>query len=118
MRRRTFLKMTGTASIGLSVAGLPLSVLPRTTGRSDLPAAGKEDRRPNILLIMTDQQFADALGCAGAQNLKTPAMDSLAGNGLRFSRAYCIQPLCVPSRVGMFTGRYPHEAGAPINKNV
>jgi choline-sulfatase len=72
--------------------------------------------RPNILLITTDQQSADAMSCRiGDQYLKTPHMDSLAANGTLFSRAYCANPLCVPSRTSIFTGRYPVETGVETN---
>ena len=71
--------------------------------------------RPNILWIMTDQQPADLMSCAGNPNLKTPAMDSLAKNGVRFDLAYCANPICVPSRASMMTGKMPHEVGVNFN---
>lgn len=75
--------------------------------------------RPNILVILTDQQAADALSCRqGDRYLKTPAMDSLAARGTFFTRAYAANPLCVPSRTSMFTGRYPHETGVETNERV
>lgn len=67
--------------------------------------------RPNILYIMTDQQSANAMSCAGNPDLHTPAMDSLASEGMRFSRATCAFPLCMPARSAMFTGRWPHQLG-------
>jgi arylsulfatase A-like enzyme len=74
------------------------------------------DKRPNILVIITDQQFADAMSCCiGTDYIHTPNMDSLAANGMRFTRAYCANPLCVPSRTAMFTGHYPHETGIQTN---
>jgi len=82
--------------------------------RSGLRAA--ESKRPNILFVMTDQQFADAMSCAmGGKYIDTPNIDSIAANGMRFTRAYCSNPLCVPSRSSIFTGRYPHEHGKQIN---
>jgi arylsulfatase A-like enzyme len=72
-------------------------------------------RRPNILWIMTDQQPADSLSCAGNRNLHTPAMDSIAAAGVRFDLAYCVNPICVPSRTSMATGRMPHETGVTFN---
>ncbi len=72
--------------------------------------------RPNILLITTDQQFADAMSCRiGDRYLKTPNMDSLAANGTVFTRAYCANPLCVPSRTSIFTGHYPIETRVETN---
>jgi choline-sulfatase len=71
---------------------------------------------PNILLIMTDQQFADALSCTmGRDYIETPNIDSLAAGGMLFTKAYCANPLCVPNRTSIFTGRYPHEHGKQIN---
>ncbi|WP_340110683.1 sulfatase family protein [Maribellus mangrovi] len=78
-------------------------------------AVSKAGSHPNILIILTDQQTAKEMSCAGNSGLKTPAMDSLATHGIRFTRAYCAQPLCVPSRSSMFTGRMPHEVKAMYN---
>lgn len=74
----------------------------------------KEDR-PNILFIMTDQQHAGMMSCTGNPWLKTPAMDSLALEGMRFERAYCTNPVCVPSRTSMATGMMPGRVGASNN---
>lgn len=71
----------------------------------------------NILWIMTDQQPAGALSCAGNKDLHTPAMDSLAAAGVRFELSYCVNPICVPSRTSMATGRMPHETGVMFNTN-
>ncbi|MHC4405794.1 MAG: sulfatase family protein [Planctomycetota bacterium] len=80
-------------------------------------ASGAESTRPNVLLIMTDQQAADAMSCRiGQQALRTPAMDGLAAEGMLFANAYCANPLCVPSRTSTFTGRYPHTTGVQTNK--
>jgi arylsulfatase A-like enzyme len=62
--------------------------------------------RPNVLLIMTDQHRGDALGCAGNPVLRTPALDRLAREGARCARAYVQNPICMPSRASLFTGRY------------
>jgi arylsulfatase A-like enzyme len=102
MDRREFLQAAGAGVLSLSVSGRVRAV---------------EGRKPNILFIMTDQQFADALSCAmGDRYIKTPNIDSIAANGMRFTRAYCANPLCVPSRSSMFTGRYPHEHGRQTNQ--
>jgi choline-sulfatase len=81
------------------------------------PAAGAEGagRRPNILYIVTDQQHAGMLSCAGNKYLKTPALDSLAATGARFERAYCANPVCLPSRVTMMTGHLPSHFGIRTN---
>lgn len=67
--------------------------------------------KPNILLILTDQQNATMMSCSGNKYVRTPAMDSLAARGVRFERAYCTNPVCVPSRFSLMTGRYPSEIG-------
>jgi arylsulfatase A-like enzyme len=65
--------------------------------------------KPNILFIMTDQQSRHMMSCAGNGYVNTPAMDSMAEVGTRFTRAYCTNPVCVPSRFSLFTGRMPSE---------
>ncbi len=64
--------------------------------------------RPNIIVIYTDQQRYDTLGVNGNDLIKTPNIDRLAAEGVNFSRAYTTDPICVPSRVSFFTGRYCH----------
>ena len=67
--------------------------------------------RPNVLYIFTDQQWAGAMSCAGNRDLRTPIMDRLAAEGVRFPNAYCSFPMCVPARASMITGRPPHALG-------
>lgn len=66
-------------------------------------------KRPNILLIMSDQHNPHIMGCSGDNIIKTPNIDLLADNGIRFKNCYCPAPLCVPSRMSFMTSRYPHE---------
>jgi len=75
-------------------------------------------RKPNIIYIFTDQQSATMMSCTGNNSLKTPAMDYLAANGVRFERAYCANPVCVPSRTAMITGRFPDTYGIRSNSNA
>lgn len=65
--------------------------------------------RPNILYIQSDQHSPAVMGNAGDPIVSTPNLDGLAERGTTFSNAYCASPICVPSRVSMLTGRYPHE---------
>ncbi len=62
--------------------------------------------KPNILLILTDEHSASALGCYGHPFLRTPAIDSLARDGVLFERAYCNSPISAPSRHSFLSGRY------------
>jgi arylsulfatase A-like enzyme len=74
--------------------------------------------KPNIVIIMTDQQFGDAMSCVmGDEFLHTPNMDLLAKEGVRFTNAYTPNPLCLPMRTCMATGLYPHETGVLANNN-
>ncbi len=73
--------------------------------------------RPNILFIVTDQQNARMMSCSGNKYLKTPAMDSIAAHGVRFERAYCTDPVCVPSRFSLLTGRMPSAIGQRGNQS-
>ncbi|MBM3494156.1 MAG: sulfatase [Armatimonadetes bacterium] len=65
------------------------------------------DRRPNVLIIMSDQHNARVMGCAGDVAAHTPALDDLARHGVRFESAYCPFPLCGPSRMSFMTARLP-----------
>jgi arylsulfatase A-like enzyme len=69
----------------------------------------------NILFIMFDQLRWDYLSCYGHPHLKTPNIDRLAGKGVRFTQAYIQSPLCGPSRMSTYTGRYVHSHGASWN---
>jgi arylsulfatase A-like enzyme len=75
-------------------------------------------KKPNILLICTDQQKASALGCYGNRIVRTPAMDRLAGEGVKFNQAFTVCPLCVPSRCSIVTGRYPHVHGSDFMNSI
>lgn len=66
-----------------------------------------ENTRPNIIYIYVDQLSENMMGCAGNDWLKTPAMDYIAENGVRFTRAYTTNTVCLPAGVSMFTGRFP-----------
>ena len=60
--------------------------------------------RPNILLLMTDQMRSDAMGCAGNPHIRTPALDRLAREGIRFSQGYTPVPVCIAARHSTLTG--------------
>lgn len=110
MRERSFLTrrefiagMAGTAvgaSLGCS------STVSRARARRD---------RPNIVLLLTDQQQRMAMSAAGNPSLHTPAMDSVAQRGVLFTRSFCSTPQCSASRASIVTGRYPHSAGVITN---
>jgi arylsulfatase A-like enzyme len=72
-------------------------------------------RARNILWIMCDQLRFDYLGCTGHPTLKTPHIDALARRGVSFSRAYVQSPICGPSRMSFYTGRYMRSHGSHWN---
>ena len=69
----------------------------------------------NVLFIITDQQRADHMSCAGNTVLKTPNLDRLASGGVRFTNAFVANPTCVPNRASILTGLYPNMHGARSN---
>jgi uncharacterized sulfatase len=72
--------------------------------------------RPNIVLVITDSQGWNAVGCGpGPDFAETPNVDALAADGVRFDRTYASAVPCTPSRAGLFTGRHAHDAGAWTN---
>jgi len=73
----------------------------------------KGRRRPNFIVIYTDDQGYGDLGCYGAKDLKTPNLDALAKAGVRFTNWYSNSPVCSPSRASLMTGCYPQKVGVP-----
>ena len=67
--------------------------------------------RPNILLIMTDQHHAGCVGYKGHPDVRTPNLDRLAAEGVRFDECFCQNGVCVPSRTSYLTGQYCHTHG-------
>ena len=66
---------------------------------------------PNIVIFVSDDQGAWALGCAGNNELKTPNIDKIAANGVRFENFFCVSPVCSPARASLLTGRIPSDHG-------
>jgi arylsulfatase A-like enzyme len=71
--------------------------------------------RANIIFIVADDLGYGELGCYGGRDVPTPNIDSLAGNGVRFTDAYVTAPVCAPSRAGLLTGRYQARFGFESN---
>ncbi|MBT3200412.1 MAG: sulfatase-like hydrolase/transferase [Phycisphaerales bacterium] len=100
--RRDFLKVVGLASVG--------AVFSRGLVAADKP---KANRRPNVVLIMTDDQGWGQTGYYNHPALKTPNIDKMAANGLRFDRFYAGAPVCSPTRASVLTGRANDRTGVP-----
>ena len=98
--RRGFLKAAGAGAAALTVPSL-------------LGAAGPQAAKPNIVVIFTDDQGYGDLGCYGSKTLKTPNLDRMAAEGMKFTDFYCASPVCSPSRIALMTGCYAPRAGVP-----
>lgn len=113
--RRNFLKTMGTAVASVAAS----SLLPGCAGLEiSQTGEGKEDDRPNILYIMTDDHAAHAISCYGgryADIVKTPNIDRIAKEGIRFSNCFVLNSLCEPSRATILTGKYSHINGVISN---
>ncbi len=75
-------------------------------------------KRPNILFILTDQHRHDFSGFAGHEQIRTPNLDRLAKSSIIFDNTYCQNPLCVPSRSSMLTGKYSKNIGIYENQDI
>lgn len=102
MNRRRFLR-TGAAA-GAFAASLPT-----------FPIGFSRKRRPNLLLIISDQMNLDALSAAGCRWARTPNLDRLSSRGVMFLESHSTNPVCSPARSSLFTGRMPVETGVISN---
>ena len=106
MNRRDFLKTIGLSSISLMLDGC------KGNAGQNIQKAVASRKKPNILVIMSDEHNAGVLGCYGNNIIRTPNLDKLAGRGVVFHGCYCNSPLCVPSRLAFTSGKYISRIGA------
>lgn len=78
----------------------------------------KETRRPNIIFMMTDDHTTQAMSCYGGQLIRTPNMDRIASEGIRFDNCYAVNALSGPSRACILTGKFSHINGFTDNASV
>ncbi len=102
LNRRAFLGRLGTAA----AVAAGTAALPRFAG-----AVKPNGRPPNFILIFTDDQGYQDLGCFGSPEIKTPEIDRLAAEGMKFTDFYVASPVCTPSRAALMTGCYPKRVG-------
>lgn len=76
-----------------------------------IAGTGEPDDAPNLLIVVTDDQRFDQLGCAGHPVLRTPAADALAAKGLRFTNSFVTTPICAASRASLMTARWEGSHG-------
>lgn len=80
-----------------------------------LAAQNRGPRKPNFIVLFADDMGYGDLGCYGHPNIRTPHLDRMANEGVRFTSGYAAASVCTPSRVGLLTGRYAKRAGLPNN---
>lgn len=97
----------------LRFAYCPVFVLSAALAWMLLPACAQQP--PNVVLILSDDQGYNDLGAAGSDDIKTPNLDRLAGQGARLTSFYAAWPACTPSRGAVLTGRYPQRNGTLDN---
>ena len=106
--RRGFLR-----AVAMGAACLPLSRPLRAAQAA--ASADKPARRPNIIVFFTDDQGYNDVGCFGSPKIRTPRLDRMAAEGMRFTSFYA-QPVCGPSRAALMTGCYPIRVAEPGNR--
>ena len=104
MRRRDFLKAALAARVAVAVGARGAKAGPSTLLRAS---------RPNLLVILVDDLGYGDLSSYGAKDLRTPHIDRLVGQGMRFDRFYANCPVCSPTRAALLSGRYPELVGVP-----
>src|SRR4029079_11704537 len=95
--------------------GVCLCLLPFVAA-SAAPAAGTSDKKPNIIFILADDLGYGDVGCYGQKRIKTPNLDRMASEGMRFTDAYAGAPVCAPSRCVLMTGL--HQGHARVRGNM
>lgn len=106
MLRREFLKVSAVAAAGLFVGK-----------KTVLGDAERKGARPNILFIMSDDHASHAISAYGSRVNKTPNIDRIAKEGMRFDNCFCTNSLCAPSRAVILTGKYSHRNGVIDNSS-
>ena len=104
MNRRSFLKVAGASAMSLSLVGCA----------EGLVLNSAKSKKPNFIVIFTDDQGYADVGCYGARDFETPHLDKMAKEGVLFTDFYNGASLCSPSRAGLMTGCYPQRVGIPF----
>lgn len=111
LSRRDFLRLGGVAAAGTTLFATGLKSLLGQIAKNAAP-----EKLPNFIIIFTDDQGYGDLGCFGSPNIRTPHLDQMAREGVKFTSFYSASPICTPSRAALLTGCYPKRIG--LNKGV
>ena len=101
--RHMMRRLRDTLRCFLTMGGLPLMLL--------LTHCSRVDNRPNLIVILTDDQGYGDLGCFGSATIKTPNIDRMAREGARLTSFYAAAPICTPTRAALMTGTYATRVG-------
>jgi arylsulfatase A-like enzyme len=110
--RREFIKIAGVGAAAMTVPGMYSGCSLAT-----LMEARSGKRKPNILLIMSDDHAEQAIQCYGNSLIETPNIDRIAQEGVRFTNSFVTNSICAPSRAVMLTGKYSHLNGLRDNRD-
>ena len=113
INRRQFLTSVGAGAVAAAMSPL-LSQLPAAQAADNIAEAGDQQRRPNFVIIFCDDLGYGDIGCFGAKAIKTPNIDKMADEGMKFTKFYVASPVCSPSRAALLTGCYPKRVGINI----
>ena len=107
LNRRVFLRTVGLGAASVAILGC--------TSAANQPTSKNRKGKSNIVLFLADDQSIDDVGCYGNNVIRTPNIDRLAEQGLRFNLAFTPTAMCSPSRSALYTGLYPHRNGCHPN---
>ena len=109
LSRRTFLKASGLSAVSVALGGC--------SEASRIAPEAENTTRPNVLIIHVDQHRIDCIGAYGNKDVKTPHIDALAADGVRFDNSFCAYPVCTPSRYSLLSGMYVHDHSGWSNRS-
>ena len=105
--RRSFLRQVGAAAAALTLSGSAFAKAAAATGKS---------KKPNFVLIFIDDMGYGDIGCFGSKANRTPKLDRMAAEGMRFTSFYVTSSVCTPSRSSLMTGCYPRRMNMHVNQ--
>ena len=111
MTRRGFLKALGFGAAAAAVGPALGRAALAAGGAAPVGPGGNGPKRPNFVILFTDDQGYQDLGCFGSPKIKTPNLDRMAAEGMKFTDFYSAASVCSPSRLALMTGCYPPRVG-------
>jgi len=101
--------------LGIVTGGIATAAVISPSAESFAATFIKRSKRPNIVMVLSDDHSYHDAGCYGNNAVRTPCIDQLAGEGMKFDNAFTVTAMCTPSRSACYTGLYPHRNGAHPN---